>query len=615
MKNIVNLDDPDVSLDVAINAADQIARRLNALASTIGSSDETFQFYSRTRVKTRASIEEKAVRKRKSENRGANYSFHEMTDLVGLRIVTLYEFQLPQAQKFILSLVSAGQTLPQPLFVGKSLETVLREAKYYAQDDHDEYQTCYNNLLGELPQEDAGMATIEIASEHLYSSGHLIFDAVSHQDDYCLRVPVEFQIRTAVEDIWAEVNHKLLYKIRDHYVWSNNFETYYDRAGRRSKDLKKATEDLAKSVRSFSESSESARDTLENFNSVTLDDRAENSFGVSLMLRAASNQLDPRISNSLASYSKPLREFAGCEKGSAKGLKIYNDCLLAINSVIAQVSELEAEEKNNLGGVPPGTMPDTIVKIETLSQLGHVSKLERLRLRSSAILEDICIKDESFYRISDILDFAMSSSKTKKSKTKGLRKAECRALYKEFCEFLDTSTVKVKPLAVIYLWKHMLSSVFDAELSRSNIIKSYRYLQDDRTVQDHSVYKVVIPRALASHHLFQARDLVQQFASDQSKMHPKIDIRSEMPSLQVSLTAKVNEALKLALEAAEATVHRDNTRGDFRLGLQSDENAADKKLMVDCIRLAKNDLGVDLPRKNTILATRISGILPNFADL
>ena len=47
-----------------------------------------------------------------------------------------------------------------------------------------------------------------------YSSIHLVLWSVLYQDGFSRRVPVEVQIRSPFEDVWAEVDHRLRYKMR-----------------------------------------------------------------------------------------------------------------------------------------------------------------------------------------------------------------------------------------------------------------------------------------------------------------------------------------------------------------------------------------------------------------
>ncbi|MEM9128242.1 MAG: hypothetical protein AAGA97_00750 [Pseudomonadota bacterium] len=616
MKKLLNLSDPDVSLEAALTSCEQISERLNRLSSTIGPSFQSLQFYTRLRTKSRESIEEKTTRKKSKDERGASYTFHEMTDLVGFRVVTLYDFQLPEAQQFVLSLVEAGQNLPQGLFFGNKMSEAFHEAKYYTPRDDQDYTTCRENLLKALkrqydehPEQHANPVLIETASEKLYSSGHLIFNAISHQDGYCLTVPVEFQIRSAVEDIWAEVNHKQMYKIRDHYVWNSEFENLHKRSERRSDKLKESILNLSGMMREFSDLSNKTRRSLESFDTINLEEYAEKSFGISLILRAANNELNNSVSIEVPNYCDALTELVESKHSSEEAASAYRKCWDSLRKLKGKLEDLEQEIRGELEGLDDDSKHESEVKLKAYHQYWLLFELEQLRVRAHAITEDFCINSDLVQSLEELSTNLNKNGDFTGEHVAKLRAEECRRIYSEFCKLIDSDKLKIKPLAMIHFWKHLLASQFNKQLSDINVGKAYNLLQRDRTVQKSSIYKSIIPRALAGHYFSQASDVVQSFSGDISSLYNPVRIGKDVPSLRTSLSEQLNEAIKLSVEAYKADLERDGNRGDFRLGSHLFEENPDIDLIKKCMELSLTQLDVEIPDPKTPLANAVQKLL------
>src|SRR5271167_3342280 len=96
-----------------LQAAEIVAARLRVIVRSLGPSFESVQFYMRIRVKTYESITRKLYSKR-HENKKELYSIADLTDIVGFRIVTLYDDDIPTVLDHVLSMVrSNGRGLPQ----------------------------------------------------------------------------------------------------------------------------------------------------------------------------------------------------------------------------------------------------------------------------------------------------------------------------------------------------------------------------------------------------------------------------------------------------------------------------------------------------------------------
>src|SRR5262249_17854758 len=150
-------------------------------------------------------------------------------DIVGLKLVTLYDDELPRAIELIADLLRAGQTFVQPLIYGESIWTAIKEATFFVREgssaaEPDVYRACRERCV-QLMRQDLVLPTLvdhlerrmkivtqKQKRDYTYSSAHFVVNARYYSDNVAYPVHVEIQLRTALEDVWGEVNHALLYK-------------------------------------------------------------------------------------------------------------------------------------------------------------------------------------------------------------------------------------------------------------------------------------------------------------------------------------------------------------------------------------------------------------------
>jgi hypothetical protein len=116
---LVSLRHPDITISDALNAGEQIAQRLRSLEDSVAPFSLRSHFYNKIRVKAHESIREKVKRIQQGDAESKPqplYSFRDLTDIVGFRLVTLYDDELPFAVTHVVDLVRSGQTLTPPLF-------------------------------------------------------------------------------------------------------------------------------------------------------------------------------------------------------------------------------------------------------------------------------------------------------------------------------------------------------------------------------------------------------------------------------------------------------------------------------------------------------------------
>mgnify|MGYP000719426373 CR=1 FL=1 len=98
-----------------------------------------------------------------------------------------------------------------------------------------------------------------------YSSAHLLFFANSYNLGSVIQVPLEIQVRTAIEDIWSEINHKRVYKITSQYLWTEKFNLAILEADEKSSGIKQDFDAISQVIEAISDNSRTALYHLEDF--------------------------------------------------------------------------------------------------------------------------------------------------------------------------------------------------------------------------------------------------------------------------------------------------------------------------------------------------------------
>ncbi|TKV80097.1 tetratricopeptide repeat protein [Bradyrhizobium elkanii] len=178
---------------------------LNALQSS------TDVFYAvRSRVKPVKAILEKTQRKRREGGR-EDYQPEDITDIVGVRVVTLFREDVIDALKIFLGLIKhQGTHFTKSPFTMDSL----KEGLIYTNATVGDPEAITSRLRSVFetfgfPIKDANIMQVETG----YSSIHLVAFCSVKQDNEIVQVPIEIQIRTVFEDAWGEIDHKLRYSI------------------------------------------------------------------------------------------------------------------------------------------------------------------------------------------------------------------------------------------------------------------------------------------------------------------------------------------------------------------------------------------------------------------
>jgi len=153
-------------------------------------------------------LEKKAIRQEKNQD----YCIEGITDVIGIRLVTLFRNQMADIIDQVLSLTCHEHDLnPNPFLIGGVEEVIFYRGNVGSDPILDEIKKIAGNFSA------ASDKLIDKSSKEGYSSIHIVTRlqnpiGLDGLGDY--RLPVEIQIRTVFEDAWGEIDHKFGYPIR-----------------------------------------------------------------------------------------------------------------------------------------------------------------------------------------------------------------------------------------------------------------------------------------------------------------------------------------------------------------------------------------------------------------
>jgi ppGpp synthetase/RelA/SpoT-type nucleotidyltranferase len=190
------------------HSAEYAERNLLAILKTAELQDKCYAF--KTRVKSWKKLLTKVELKREKK---PQYCLADITDVLGLRIVTLFRQDMIEVIDTVLSLIS--HQLPyNPIPFEKDS---LKEAIIYSPSVKND------TIISQAAQKIQSYGLLERDEIKLepsaarYSSIHLVAYMESEVPDFkdTYKVPVEIQIRTVFEDAWGELDHKYGYQNRE----------------------------------------------------------------------------------------------------------------------------------------------------------------------------------------------------------------------------------------------------------------------------------------------------------------------------------------------------------------------------------------------------------------
>jgi len=200
----------------ALSGADYVRQRLLHGLSMGTPSIETQAYLIKSRVKDASSLVTKVLDRKL---KGKSYSASHARDIVGLRLLVLFKSELPLILNRFLDFVRWSQQPPFSLFYGETLQDSIEEIVIYPVADEldpnlgfflDQFEK-FGFFYGDRAPENRVSVQV-LKKQSRYSSIHIVLWANGPTQSLSDRVPVEVQLRTSLEDVWGEVEHRLRYK-------------------------------------------------------------------------------------------------------------------------------------------------------------------------------------------------------------------------------------------------------------------------------------------------------------------------------------------------------------------------------------------------------------------
>lgn len=214
MGNTPDQEDLVASVLEVLDGAEDVRTKVDAFLSLGNPSIRQSVYTAKSRVKTVNS----AVNKIKKYRQGGqpNYGAGDLRDLVGARIVTLYEADKPKMLSNLLEMIGRANDAGLGLFSsGVPDEITIYHAPSTGQDQTLEIVRANLATLGYTTAESSRPRVVTDVKGSLYTSIHLVYWCVGNGSRGFRNIPVEFQIRNAFEDVWGEIDHSLKYKRDD----------------------------------------------------------------------------------------------------------------------------------------------------------------------------------------------------------------------------------------------------------------------------------------------------------------------------------------------------------------------------------------------------------------
>ncbi len=580
----------DQQIFETLQAAEDVAERLRALMGSLGPDFFSTQFYTRIRVKSYSSIVQKIYRKRwenepsvgdglrnqrtagdklKTRLPDGPYSFYRMTDLVGFRIVTLYDDDIKRALEHLLGFISASSGFKEALF--SPYEPLpnfpldpwdyVREAIFFRrpkiEDVEDIYVTLHDSFKTQFEKQfksNRALLRHYVEKLHLrkpekgdYSSVHLVLNARSTIRNKFADIPVEVQIRTASEDIWGEINHRLYYKAKDLYVWTPDLAKTYNDMSAISHRTKKALDELRVPITDFWRKSRDAENLIKEFQDP--DVPYHRSIIVSLLYAISKHHIG-HAEQKLRAYDDKLKLLE--ENLEVPALQ---EALCACLSLMVEVQE---EFRKTRDKIAIRKISSDSFDIEMLEQRILLCSIEINRLDALAIFHYDCLIEPNGTPVTLVAEH---------------RQRHLSRVFSQMCEHRNDSNLKLRPVAMLSYWKFLISKHIDPLLAMQHLQVAATDLVDDKSLPRWSIYHIHIRRSLAYELYSEAYRLVR---GNGRRSSLQVWWRSQ---LAITVQDMLEQAFQLLLESYTRQLNKDERAGDLIFGYRSDEDLLDATML------------------------------------
>lgn len=461
-----------------IAGAQEVLDRFESGISAVNDEISPNLFYTRKRVKSVDSILNK-IRVRRRINGDEKFSIDEIGDIAGYRLVTLYDEQLPNVFESVIRTILAFsedtsnvhpgygdaviEARSSPLFPGGIADKAISKIKVYRRSD--ESRDFYYKILADdwpegIPKKVAKRLNPLIKGEKIredsYSSIHILTNAISYDLGTRRLIPLEIQIRTAIEDIWSEVSHSNKYKARDLYFSSKSISSKLDTIRGEINPLKIHVNGISESIVNIRSNKKEIEEEIDSY----FNNKEKSSF-ISSLATMAYFQLGPtHDSRSLSDGFEELN--AAIVSNLEKSPNKFTDRTISNISSVIELLNKESENINRRG--------------DKLSFRNAIYLLEIERIRMRILNQMATLKNQD-------LDGLL---------------VELESLEKHDRKTDDPYEITVDPRSIINFMKYLIVSNSEDMNSHAVYLSSaYDLLHVDKTLPHNSIARIRIAREYA----------------------------------------------------------------------------------------------------------------------
>lgn len=197
-------------------AAEAVKLKLVQMLGLGQDSIEAYAYAVKARTKAFDSAIRKITKKRKEKRLDKPYGPENLTDIIGIRILCLWPDEIFGVVQRLLTAIEQTSATVLSNFRNVYLHEIVEEIIIYrAKNSPAAYGLIKAQLLDFLrgkPSLTMKVREVESPPEKPYSSVHIVLWCRVEVAGEWKSVPVEVQVRTSLEDVWAEADHKLKYK-------------------------------------------------------------------------------------------------------------------------------------------------------------------------------------------------------------------------------------------------------------------------------------------------------------------------------------------------------------------------------------------------------------------
>lgn len=460
----------------AIAGAAEVLNRLSGAFMLATKNNSKTIFYSRSRVKDPGSIIEKLFDRQLRY--GEVYSIESITDIVGYRLVVLYDDQLLSAFRLAIQVLKNSHYSEDPLITDAELWKNIHEIKFFPRSQRydDPYKVIHDALLsdpttvGQPPSDwknkvKLGDPVGVPGSKSAYSSMHIIAYTTSYSLGTPKLVPLELQIRTAVEDIWSEISHENEYKVRKRNAWSPELKDLYEENNSEVNKLKAQLNTLVPDA--LTKIRGNTKSVYTELARLRVSPVAQySSYVLNLAYHIGASIFDKQTRAKFAKYED-------CVERIKSGYSMRRDNPERANVLLSEF----LKAKSALSEISKVSFTDA----DCQSSFNGLIRLEQARLDAIEIR---------------ILQTQLKQTDSERVQTT----ARADRLYSVLDEIQSDDTIHLKPISVIEYFKYYVfryGSHKNQQLVRDHLNACYTALKIDPTVDQDGMIVVMATRALA----------------------------------------------------------------------------------------------------------------------